>query len=199
MIEKELLENKESRETMIDRIDILDRVGTLLLLPSTQLATRLQVANFYKVQEGAIRQVENRNAEEMESDGFRLYSRKEIENLLNEQYVRLEKEPKVTRIYDDNNNFCINVANRGMVLYTKRAILRIGMLLQESPVAHEVRNRLLDIIQDVEIQQPQIINEVINEIRTEQNIMQEMMQAMYEGDYTKESQLKTELLGFKTK
>jgi uncharacterized protein YjgD (DUF1641 family) len=40
MIEMELLENKESREQMIDRINVLDRVGTLLLLPSTNLARR---------------------------------------------------------------------------------------------------------------------------------------------------------------
>jgi hypothetical protein len=90
-------------------------------------------------------------------------------------------------------------ANRNNILFSKRSILRMGMLLRDSEVAKEVRTRLLDIIQDVETQQPQIINNIVNEIRTEQNIMQDMMQAMYEGDYAKESQLKTELLGFKTK
>lgn len=198
MNELALLENKESREQMIDRIDILDRVGTLLLLPSTNMATRQQVADYFKVQEGAIRQLEARHSDEIESDGFRLYSRKEIENFINEQDVRLEKESKVTRIYDENNN-CVNVANRGLVLYTKRSILRIGMLLRESPVAQEVRNRLLDIIYDIEKEKPQIINNIVNEIRTEQAITADIIQAMYEGDYAKESQLKTELLGLRTK
>ena len=198
MIELELLEEKDKRELMIDRIDVLDNVGELLLLPSTKMVTRQQVADYYKVQEGAIRQIETRHSDEIESDGFRLYSRKEIENFINAQSVRLEKESKVTRIYDENNN-CTKVANRGLVLYTKRSILRIGMLLKESPVAREIRNKLLDIMYDAEKEQPQIISNIVNEIRTEQNIMQEMVQAMYDGDYDKESRLKTELLGLRTK
>jgi DNA polymerase III delta prime subunit len=198
MKEVELLENKEKREKMIDRIDILDKVGTLLLLPSTELATRSQVAKYYGVDESAIRKIEVRNSDEIESDGFKLYTRKEIENLLNGQEGRLEKNSRVTMIYAVNNE-CIKVANRGLVLYTKRAVLRIGMLLRESPVAKEIRTRLLDIVHDVEKEKPQIINNIVSEIRTEQNIMQEMMEAMFEGDYDKESRLKTELLGLKTK
>lgn len=94
MSELELLENKDSREQMIDRIYILDRVGTLLLLPSTNMSTRQQVANYYGVTEGAIRNVETTNLDEIKSDGFRLYKRTEIENLLNEETVRLEKKQK---------------------------------------------------------------------------------------------------------
>lgn len=73
------------------------------------------------------------------------------------------------------------------------------MLLRDSPVAQEIRNRLLDMFQDVEKEQPQIINNIVNEIRTEQAIMQEMAQAMFDGDYPKESQLKTELIGMRTR
>ena len=42
-------------------------------------------------------------------------------------------------------------------------------------------------------------DDIVNEIRTEQAITADIIQAMYEGDYAKESQLKTEVLGLRTK
>jgi RNA polymerase-binding transcription factor DksA len=197
MIEAELLENKERREEMIDRIDILDKVGTLLLLPNTQLTRIEQVADYYKVTQRHIELLLSENREELESDGIRIYKAEDFISELDFGNKVIKQRGKFLVQFSDDN--IISFAPRGVLLFTKRSILRIGMLLKESLIAQDVRNRLLDIIHDVEKQQPQIINNIVNDIRTEQNIMQDMMQAMYEGDYAKESQLKTELLGFKTK
>jgi hypothetical protein len=193
MIELELLENKERREEMIDRIDILDRVGTLLLLPSTNHATTEQVANYFKVELGTIKMQLHNNRDEFEKDGMMNLSGKETKEFLVSNSILLTNFKGY--FMAEGQRF----ANRNNILFSKRSILRMGMLLRDSEVAKEIRTRLLDIIQDVEKQQPQIINNVVNEIRNEQMIMQEMAQAMYDGDYPKESQLKTELIGMRTR
>ena len=141
----DLLNNQNEREIIMneERLDVLDKVKELVMLDCYM--TRNQVAEYYNVGESAIRQLESRNSKEIESDGFKLYKRSEIEEkFLNVQSVRLEKLAKVTKIYDLNNNLLTSVSNRGLVLYTKRAVLRIGMLLDKSPVAEQVRTLLLD-------------------------------------------------------
>jgi hypothetical protein len=82
MIENELLESKEIRETMIDRIDILDRVGTLLLLSNTNHATTEQVASYYKVEIGTIKMQLHNNRDEFEKDGILNLSGKETKEFL---------------------------------------------------------------------------------------------------------------------
>ena len=145
MVKFDLINNINEREIIMseERLDVLDKVKELVTLDCYM--TRNQVAEYYNVGESAIRQLENRHSNEIESDGFKLYKRSEIEEkFLNVQSVRLEKLAKVTNIYDLNNNLLTSVNNRGLVLYTKRAVLRIGMLLKSSPVAEEVRTLLLD-------------------------------------------------------
>lgn len=197
MIELELLENKESREQMIDRIDILDKVGNLLLLPSTSMARIEQVANYYEVTTRHVKELLATNREELESDGVRIYNAENFISELNFTNKVIKQKGKFLVKFSEDN--IISFAPRGVLLFPKRSILRIGMLLKESLIAQEVRNKLLDIVYDVEKEQPQIINNIVNEIRTEQAIMQEMAQAMFDGDYPKESQLKTELIGMRTR
>lgn len=47
--------------------------------------------------------------------------------------------------YDLGNGVTLSVPNGGVLLFSKRAVLRIGMLLQGSEVAQEVRTQLLNI------------------------------------------------------
>lgn len=161
MVKYNLLLDKELREMVIneERIDILDSIKEIINIPNTKLSTRIQVAEYYGVKESAIRQIETRNSDEIESDGFKMYSRKELEEFLNVQSVRLEKESKVTKVYDNANNFITNITNRGLVLYTKRAILRIAMLLDISPIAKEVRTMLLDNREQLENINEKLIND----------------------------------------
>ena len=198
MLNEELLiNNKEERDKYINRINVLEQVKNIITIPKLELSTRGQVANYYNVTEGAIRQIEIRHKDEIESDGFRLYKRSEIEKILNEQEIRFKNEKYFSIIKCNKTD--IKISNRGIILYTKRAILRTGMLLQESKIAKEVRTRLLDIIHDTEKNNPKIINNIINEIRDEQQIQKELIEAVMCGDFSKETQLKTELIGLKNK
>ena len=182
MKELDLIENQDIREKMIDNVSVLEKVKDLLLLGDSEFATTQQVADYYEVDISVIQKLVSRNKQELESNGLKLNSKNDIKNLIG-QDVKLE----------------IAIPNRGMKLFPKRAILNIGMLLRDSKVAKEVRTRLLDIIHDTEKNNPKIINNIINEIRDEQQIQKELIEAVMCGDFAKETQLKTELIGLKNK
>lgn len=63
---------------------------------------------------------------------------------LNRQDVCLENKKGKTILKVQNET--LEIPNRGLRLFPKRAILRIGMLLRDSEVAKEIRTRLLDIV-----------------------------------------------------
>lgn len=129
--ELDLIEKKNVREKVIDRTEILDRVGDLLLLPNTEYATTEQMARFYKVDVGTIEVLVNRNRDELESDGMTIFKKSEIERSLQDvSNVKMAKYQGYMEIVD--NDATIKIANRGARLFPKRAILRVGMLLRDS-------------------------------------------------------------------
>src|SRR5690606_31702564 len=93
----------------------------------------------------------------------------------------------------------VEVPNRGLRLFPKRAILRIGMLLRDSEVAKEIRTRLLDIIHDTQKQSPEIIQGVVNEITQEQLIYLKIGKAINDGDIEALAEATTELNQLKNK
>lgn len=196
MGENELLVNKKKRNELIERIEILDSVGEILLLGNTEFATTEMVANYYEVTQRHIEDIINKNRDELESDGFGIRKADDfISELKFGNKVSKQKGKFLVKINEDE---VISFAPRGVNLFPKRAILRIGMLLQDSPIAKELRTRLLDIIHDTE-EKTEIVKDIITEIRTEQDIQAELLKAIIEGDTNKESLLKTELIGLKQK
>lgn len=61
------------REQYIDRIEVLDKVKALMMLPDIQLATTEQVANFYEVDSKSILMILNRHSDELNSDGYSVW------------------------------------------------------------------------------------------------------------------------------
>ena len=125
MKELDLIENKTIREKMIGNVSVLEKVKNLLLLGDSEFATLQQVAEYYEVSKQAIESIKNRNKEELINNGMKTFSNKEI---------------KALNIQDE----CFKIPNRGMILFNKRAILNVGMLLTIGKVAKEVRTRLLN-------------------------------------------------------
>ncbi|GCD10418.1 hypothetical protein [Clostridium tagluense] len=187
----ELLEQKELREKAISRIEVLDKVGDLLLLPNTEKATTTQVATYYGVDRGVIENYYKLSKyqyikEELESDGMKLYSYSEITNEIGNNFKTLQ----------DNG---LKIPTRGTYLFPKRAILRMGMLLRDSLIAKEIRTRLLDVIQDVEKESPQIIHNVVQEISEEKQIMLDRITAEMDGNYDKVCECNAKLFALKNK
>lgn len=141
MTEEMIIGNANVREKFIKRIDVLEKVRKVLLIPNTEFATIKQVAQFYEVDVDNIKRVYQRNREEIDMDGVCVKSYKEF---LTEQNVPLEKvKGKVIIKY--SNGEIVVVPNRGVNVFPRRAILRIGMLLRDSVVAKEMRTQLLNM------------------------------------------------------
>lgn len=169
----ELVENKEAREKYITRTEVLDRVKELLLMPKLEMMTTQQVADYYEVDFGVIKKCYQRNKDEIEADGMRMVTPHAEE--LKGQIVPLEKT-KAYQVFQLSDDVSIKIPNRGIYMFPKRAILRIGMLLRDSAIAQEVRTQLLNTVEHVD---PQI---TVREIENEQNILGEMALAFADGD-----------------
>ena len=123
----DLLNNQNEREIIMneERLDVLDKVKELVMLKGTEYMTLEQVSNYYEVPKQTIESIKSRNKKELNKNGMKTFTNKELKSL---------------NIQDE----CFKIPNRGMILFNKRAILNVGMLLTESPIAEEVRTLLLD-------------------------------------------------------
>ena len=180
--ESQLLEERGLRENFTGRTEVLDKVGDLLLLPDTEYATTEQVAIYYGVAKETLNSLVNENKSELESDGFNLFKKNNVIELLNVDFQHLESVVGKSIITLENKEK-IEVPNRGLRLFPKRAILRVGMLLRDSEIAKEVRTRLLDIVHDTQEQEPEIVQGVVNEITEEKQLMLDRVEAEMNGDY----------------
>lgn len=140
MQELELLERKDLREQAISRIEVLDKVKKLLLIPELDVMTIKQVADYYGVTVDVIKKCHSNNKKEIEEDGVTL---KNYKDFLKGNHFTLEtKQGKsIIRLSD---TVTLEIPNRGIRCFSKRAVLRIGMLLRDSEVAKEVRTQLLN-------------------------------------------------------
>lgn len=167
MNEKELLEQKEMREQMIGRVEVLDKVKELILLPNTEYATVQQVAEYYEVEKEVIDKQISLNREEVMTDGVKNLSGKETRDFLVTENISITN----FRGYfmAEGQKF----ANRNNIFLPRRAILRIGMLLRDSSVAKEVRNYLLNIEENITEEQKEEV--ITNTIDTEKSLLLEVI------------------------
>lgn len=148
--QKELLltetKQKELREQYIDRVDVLEKVKSLIMLPDIELMTVAQVADFYEVDVDTVKRVHQRNKNEIDEDGVVNLTSK----LLKGQVVPLDiiNRTKAYAEVEFNDGTKLILPNRGLKGFPKRAVLRIGILLRDSKVAKEVRTQLLNTFKE---------------------------------------------------
>lgn len=158
-LQKENLLNAETRAKLAGRIEVLDKVKALFLLPKLDMMTVEQVADYYEIDKGAIKVCYGRNKEEIDSDG--------TEKLTSKALIERELQDVTHAKYQSHTDFqlsdsvVLRVPNVGVRLFSKRAILRIGMLLRDSPVAREVRTQLLNTFEHAD--EAQRTQEILNE------------------------------------
>ena len=133
----------EQRQLFADRIEVLEKVKALILIPELCMLTTEQVADFFEVPAETIRSVYARNRAELDANGtvFMSPSQFEGQKLQNATSVR---ENRNTMLYCVGDVY-FTINNRGVRLYPPRAILNMAMLLKDSPVAEEVRTQLLNL------------------------------------------------------
>lgn len=129
-----LIESKTIRENYMNRVDVLDKVKKLSMLPGDVNTTIELTAEYYEVGIEAIHKHIKNNRVELESDGLRVLKGSELMSL---------KDISV-----------VGKNARAFTVIPRRAVLRIGMLLEQSVVAQAVRDYLLDTEEQAEHRQP---------------------------------------------
>ena len=169
MTENELLENKTEREKLIDKIEVLDKVKKLILLPFGDFMTIKQLADYYEVGLEAINSLVKDNREELESNGMKLYKSNELCKSDVMSFKDFTKNRANYKFYDGNGNE-LSVGGKGIQLFIRRAILNVGMLLRDSEVAKQIRTSLLNMSENKES-----INEETTKIDKEKLLMLDIM------------------------
>lgn len=143
MVELDLLNTQTVRDQCIGHIEVLERVKELMLLPRIDCFTIRQIAEWYEVDTEAIHKVYQRNRSEFESDGATKVSVSEFAEKLD--LDMMSKSNRGTKTFTIDG-VSVTIPNVGVILFPRRAILRVGMLLRDSRVAQEVRTQLLNIV-----------------------------------------------------
>ena len=189
MNETQFIDDRTLRDNAVSNYEVLEKVKKLLLIPELEVMTTEQVADYYEVDYDAVKKVYQRNTDELESDGMHI---EKMETFLKGQNVSFQKERnKAILTYD--NGITFSVTNRGLKVFPRRAILRVGMLLRDSEVAKEVRTQLLNIEEKTSTE---IKTEDIEE---EQELMLSVGMAVASGDANAVAIASANLVAFKNR
>ena len=181
--EQTIMDYRQVREEYIDRVDVLDKVKNLLLIPAMECMTMKQVADYYEVSVEAIKGIYKYHKEEFVTDGAIKHSISDIKNSIGVKYPNLKMDNiKGGMIIEIDENTKIVVPNVGVILFPKRAILRVGMLLRDSVIAKEVRTQLLNIVEVAQEEKPEIITQ---EIQKEEDLLLNISKAFATGNVMK--------------
>lgn len=157
-----MVDNHDLRNELIARTEVLDKVKKLLLIPEMNCMTIRQVADYYEVDVDTIKRCCQRNRTEIEGDGVANRTPKVFKDLLTEQNVPLVQN-RTNLVIQIDDNTRLEIPNRGIKCFSKRAILRIGMLLRDSEIAQEVRTQLLNIVEHTAEEKPELLTQDIDD------------------------------------
>jgi hypothetical protein len=143
-----LVESRTLREEKIKNIEVLDKVKSIQYLTDNFIVTVNQSANFYEVPEGTIKSTISEHKNELKSDGLKILKNKELEKFKG----KLE------------NPTTLKYASK-LTIIPRKALLRIGMLLRDSPIAKKVRTYLLNMEKNKSEFTPKLALKTFKEIK----------------------------------
>lgn len=135
--EQMLIESPTLRSQLVDRTDVLDKVGALAVLPDGIHATTEQVARFYEVPTDTVKSLVKNHRAELETNGL---------TDLRGDDLREFKD----RFKDDLSSKVLRSAR--LTIWSKTAILNAGQLLTGSEVAKDVRRYLIKVEQTATVE-----------------------------------------------
>lgn len=201
MNETQFIDDRTLRDKNVSRFEILEKVKKILLIPNTDFMTVNQLAEYYStyykdknkkdniVTPDGIRKLYSLHSDELDSDGVCIKSYKDF--LIGNEFTLENLKGKV--ILTHSTGMSLEIPNRGIRVFPRRAILRVGMLLRDSVIAKEVRTQLLNIEEkssdDVKIQ----------DITEEQSLMLAVGMAFASGDLNAFATASTNLVAFKNR
>ena len=188
------LENKELREEAKARVEVLDKVKQLFLIPELECMTGRQVADYFEVDPETIKKQYQRNRDEFDSDGAHTKSLSAFKNLGGTRCPfknMAQQNGKMIITLDDDTR--LEIPNHGVKCYPKRAVLRMGMLLRDSRVAKEIRTQLLNVLQHATVEQR------TTEINEEEQLLLNTVKSMASGDSISAASCFTKYIDYKNR
>lgn len=138
--------NNMSKSQIQQRLAVLNRIKQLFLLPVIDCMTLKQVADYFEVSTAYIKKMYLELQDEFDDTEVCVKYPSDFGAFRN--VFSLSKNIRTVQgnihfALDDNTE--IIVPNRGVLCFSRRAIVHLGMILDRSPVATELRNQLLNI------------------------------------------------------
>lgn len=127
-----LVESRSMREMSLDQIAALGKVKALTLLPDDTHATIDMVASYYEVGRTTLESLIEDNRDELTSNGMRTLQGRELREF-------------IATLSRSVANEIISPKTRSLLLFNRRAVLNVGMLLRDSDIARQVRHYLLSV------------------------------------------------------
>ncbi|MGH0682998.1 hypothetical protein [Bacillus mycoides] len=142
----DIIDARAKRDELADRIDILEKVKAVVLLPNVGMLTARQIAEYYETDLKTIQKIYSRHRAEIQSDGYTTMIGRDLVKKLEVDAVSTSNiTVKRGHTELEVNGEMMKISNSTIGLFSIRAVLRFGMLLHDSKVAVEVRNQLLNI------------------------------------------------------
>ncbi len=129
-----LLESRAMRDIVQERIEALDKVKALALLPDNVHVSTEGVARYFEVSTNVIRQLTSRHREELIGNGMQVLRGSELQECQSDK-MSLSSAAEAGSYPQRRSS---------LTLFTRRTVLNIAMLLRGSDIARRVRTYLLD-------------------------------------------------------
>lgn len=176
-MENNIVMTKEQRAALLDRIDVLNKVKAVMLMPGILMVTVKQLAEYFEETVDNIHKCYSSHKAELISNGACLISPSELRERLSGKKCQSVGSKHGTMICIEENYY-FEMNNRGALFFPPRAILNMAMLLPKSRVAQEIRSQLLNI---TEMTAPM---DRIIPIENEQEMLNDIGRAYVAGDLT---------------
>ncbi|MFF0287743.1 hypothetical protein [Streptomyces sp. NPDC005262] len=134
-----LLESRALRVEQMGRVDVLDKVKSLVMLPDGIHVRTEDVARYFEVSTEVIKKVIQRHRGEMEENGLTLLRGAELRGFHRD----------MLSLWGGEESESYPQAATQLTLYTRRTVLNVAMLLRDSDIARCVRTYLLDAEEDL--------------------------------------------------
>ncbi|NYS19322.1 hypothetical protein HFP43_17025 [Streptomyces sp. SJ1-7] len=129
-----LFASRALRVEQLGRVDILDKVKSLVMLPDGIHVRTEDVARYFEVSTASVRRLTDRHQEEFAENGLRVLRGSDLQSFHSDM-MSLWKGEGVDSYPQ---------AATQLRLYTRRTVLNVAMLLRDSDIARCVRTYLLD-------------------------------------------------------
>lgn len=139
---KNVLNNNTAIKEMYGQLGFIG-----IMFESKYRFTLNQVAKFYEVDVRTIKRLLEEHSDELKGSGYELFTDVKLRKF--KDAVAQQRDMDVPLLIQDDDNELVGLKSNKVSVFTFKAILNVGMLLQASDKAKEVRAFILNVVIDV--------------------------------------------------